>query len=168
MSLNRRNIIALVLLCSVALNLFFVGTLVARYMDRPERPSEPPSMRWLMRDLDPATRERLRPQTSTFGQHLRPLRADMFRAQREVNELLAADTVDQQAIAQAFEKLRAASLRYQELSHQQLAQVVTQLTVEQRTQALRFMLERRNPDGERGAERNRDRDANNETGNAVN
>lgn len=154
MSLNRKHAVRLAVICSVALNLFFIGALAARYMDRPEGPSEPPSLRWVMRDLDPATRERLRPQTSTFGDHLRPLRVEMFRAQRQVNELLAADTLDQQAVALAFARLRAANLRYQELSHQQLAQLMAELSTEQRTRALRFMLERRTPDGNRARDGN--------------
>lgn len=152
MSLNRKSIMLLAVILSVTLNLFFVGALAARYMDRPERPSEPPSMRWVMRDLDPATRERLRPQMGMFGDSLRPLRGEMFRTQRQVNELLAAETLDQQAVEQAFLRLREANLRYQELSHQQLVQVMAELDSEQRIRAMRFMMNRRSPDGDRNRE----------------
>lgn len=149
MSVNRRNIVLLVLAVSVTLNLFFIGAVAARYIDRPERPMEPPNMRWVMRALDDTTRESLRPRLSQYGDVLRPLRGEMFRAQRDVNALLAADPVDAQAVAAAFERLRAANLRYQEVTHEQLAQVFATLTPEQRVQAFRFMAERRNPDGER-------------------
>jgi uncharacterized membrane protein len=157
MSLNRKNIMLLAVILSVTLNLFFVGALAARYMDRPQRPSEPPSVRWVMRDLDPVTRESMRPQMGMFGDSLRPLRGEMFRAQNQVNELLAAETLDQQAVEQAFRRLREANLRYQELSHQQLAQVMAQLSSEQRTRAMRFMSERRSPDSDRNGGRNADR-----------
>lgn len=157
MSLSRKNVLLLAAILSVGLNLFFVGALAARYMDRSTRPAEPPSLRWVMRDLDPATRERLQPQMGMFGQTLRPLRGEMFRAQRQVNELLAADPVDQQAVEQAFLRLREVNLRYQELTHDQLLQVFGQLSSDQRARAMRFMLERRSPDGDRSDnERNRD------------
>lgn len=149
MSLNRHNIVLLLLAVSVTVNLFFIGAVTARYVDRPERPMEPPNMRWVMRAMDDSTRESLRPRFTQYGEVLRPLRGEMFRAQREVNELLAADPVDTQAVTAAFERLRAANLRYQEVTHEQLAQVFAELTPEQRAQAFRFMAERRNPDGER-------------------
>lgn len=160
MSLSRKNIMLLAAVCSIGLNLFFIGALAARYMDRPERPQEPPSLRWVMRDLDPAARERLQPQMSTYGETLRPLRGEMFRAQRQVNELLAAEPLDQEAVRQAFVQLREVNLRYQELTHRQLVEVFGQLSTEQRARAMRFMMERRSPDGDRGG----DRDSGNRTG----
>lgn len=153
MSFSRKNILLLAAVFSIGLNLFFVGALAARYMDRAGRPSEPPSLRWVMRDLDPTTRERLRPQMGIYGETLRPLRGEMFRAQRRVNELLAADPVDQQAVEQAFLHLREVNLRYQELTHDQLVQVFSQLNSEQRARAMRFMMERRSPDGDRSGDR---------------
>lgn len=146
MSLVRRNLWVLVAVLSVALNLFFVGAVVARYMNRPERPPEPPSMRWLMRDLDPVTREQLRPLMEGFSEGLRPLRREMFQVQRQVNQLLAAPELDSDAAATAFRTLREANLKYQELSHQQLVQVFAQLSSEQRESAVRFMSERSSPE----------------------
>lgn len=161
MSLSRKNILLLAAVFSVGLNLFFVGALAARYMDRAGRPSEPPSLRWVVRDLDAVTRDRLQPQMSRFGDTLRPVRREMFMAQRQVNELLAADPVDESAVEQAFQNLREINLRYQELTHDQLVEVFGQLNREQRARAMRFMLERRGPDGDRdrdgprGDDRNR-------------
>jgi uncharacterized membrane protein len=153
MSWSRKNIMLLAVVCSVALNLFFVGALAARYLDRAQRPVEPPTMRWLMRDLESATRERLQPQMGSYAETLRPLRGEMFRAQRRVNALLAAEPLNQQAVEQAFVRLREANLRYQALSHQQLVQVLAQLSGEQRVRAMRFMSDRRSPDGGRGNNR---------------
>lgn len=158
MSLSRKNILLLAAVFSIGLNLFFVGALAARYMDSSGRPAEPPSLRWVVRDLDTATRERLQPQMSSFGDTLRPVRREMFMAQRRVNELLAADPVDETAVEQAFQNLRAVNLRYQELTHDQLVQVFGQLSSEQRTRAMRFMLDRRNPDGDRARDGERNRD----------
>jgi len=146
MSLNRRTLLLLALAVSVALNLFFIGAVTARFVDRPPPPREPVSMFWVMRSLDDGTRESLRPQLSQYAEVLRPLRREMFRTQAEINELLQADHVDPQAITDAFAKLRSANLSYQEVAHEQLAQVLARLTPQQRANAVRVMDERRNGD----------------------
>lgn len=145
MSLNRNNVLLWIVVISVSINLFFVGILTARYLEMRNTSAAPVNMRWVMRDLEPTAREQLLPQIRTQNEVLRPLRMDMFRAQREVNQLLAADPVDQAAVLDAFTRLREANLRYQQLSHEQLTGIFAQLTPEQRQRAFRFMSERGNP-----------------------
>jgi len=145
MSLTRKNGLLWILVASLSINLFFIGTLVSRFFDRPDSSAAPVNMRWLMRDMEPQARERLSPLIRAQNEVLRPLRMEMFRSQREVNLLLAADPVDQPAVLEAFGRLREANMLYQELSHQQLTSIFVQLTPEQRQRAFRFMSERRNP-----------------------
>ncbi|MDP3517770.1 MAG: periplasmic heavy metal sensor [Pseudohongiella sp.] len=145
MSLNRKNVLIWIVVVSVSINLFFVGTLTARYLEMRNTSAAPVNMRWVMRDLEPAEREQLLPQIRAQNDVLRPLRMDMFRAQREVNQLLAADPVDQPAVLEAFARLREVNLRYQQLSHEQLTSVFAQLTPMQRQRAFRFMSERGDP-----------------------
>ncbi len=145
MSLTRKNGLLWIVLISLSINLFFVGTLAARFFDRPDSSAAPVNMRWLMRDMEPQARDLLLPQIRSQNEELRPLRMQMFRAQREVNLLLAADPVNQTAVLEAFGRLREANMLYQELSHQQLTSIFAQLTPEQRQRAFRFMSERRNP-----------------------
>lgn len=155
MTALRHKTILLVLLMSLALNLFLVGILTARSLAPQERPPAPMAMSWLVRDMDDVTRQSLQPQLQTNAEQLRPLRAEMFRAQREVNRLMISEPLDQAALLDAFAVLRDANLQYQALSHQQLVQLSAQLSAEQRQQALRFMNGRRNPAESRPEFRNR-------------
>ena len=145
MRLTQKNGLLWIVVVSLSINLFFIGTLASRYVDSQDSSAAPVNMRWVMRDMEPQARELLLPQINTQNEELRPLRMQMFRAQREVNLLLAADPVDQPAVLEAFGRLREANMLYQELSHQQLTSIFAQLTPEQRQRAFRFMSERRNP-----------------------
>lgn len=145
MPVNKRRLLLWTLAASLALNLFFIGAMGARMMDRRDRPSTPPSLGWILRDLEPQVQESLWPQLLQYGESLRPVRGQMFRAQRNVNHLLVQDPLDEEAVLAAFEELRQISLRYQELSHEQTLAVISQLAPEQRSKVFRFMSGRRNP-----------------------
>ncbi|HDZ10344.1 periplasmic heavy metal sensor [Pseudohongiella sp.] len=145
MSMNKRRALLWTLVASLALNLFFVGAIGARMLDHRDRSSTPPSLGWILRDLEPQLQASLRPQLQQYGESLRPVRGQMFRAQREVNRLLAQDALDKEAILVAFEELRQINLRYQQLSHEGTLAVVSQLAPEQRSRVFRFMSGRRNP-----------------------
>src|SRR5690606_18811982 len=127
MSLNRRTFVLLLLAVSVTLNLFFIGALTARYVDRPQRPPEPLSMRWVMRALDESDREVLRPRLSQYNEVLRPLRRGMFQTQEHINDLLVASEVDTNAVTEAFSELRSVNLQYQQMTHQYLVEVFATL-----------------------------------------
>lgn len=142
---TQKNGLLWIVVVSLSINLFFIGTLAARFLNTRDNSAAPVNMSWVMRDMEPQARELLLPQIRTHNEELRPLRMQMFRAQREVNLLLAAEPVDQPAVLVAFGRLREANMLYQELSHQQLTSIFAQLTPEQRQRAFRFMSERRNP-----------------------
>src|SRR5690606_1990362 len=74
------------------------------------------------------------------------LRRAVFRAQRQVNELVVQEPMDREAIAAAFEQLRQASMEYQKVSHAQATELFALLTPEQRVMALKFMQNRRDPE----------------------
>lgn len=165
MVINRRQALLWTLAASLALNLFFVGAIGARMLDRRDRPSTPPSLGWILRDLEPQLQASLRPQLQQYGELLRPVRGQMFRAQRAVNQLLAEDPLDDVAIRAAFEELRQINQRYQQMSHEQTLAVIGQLAPEQRSRVFRFMSGRRNPmdgGGHRHADNDRDERHDNE------
>lgn len=161
MTINKRHLLLWILTASLALNLFFVGAIGARMLSRDDsgRRSTPPSLGWILRDLEPQLQESLRPQLQEYGESLRPIRGQMFRAQRDVNRLLDQDPLDDDAILAAFSALREINLRYQEMSHEQTLAVISQLAPEQRSRVFRFMSGRRNPlDGGGFHRSGRDRD----------
>ncbi|SUZ48839.1 uncharacterized protein METZ01_LOCUS1693 [marine metagenome] len=85
---------------------------------------------------------------------IRPIRRRMGQAQRLVNELMASDTFDAQALSQAFAVLREANERYQSLSHQQTITLLNELSEEERQIAQEFV-QRRGP--REGVDRSRGR-----------
>ncbi|MCB1648536.1 MAG: periplasmic heavy metal sensor [Pseudomonadales bacterium] len=154
MSLNRRRIINVVLVVSLALNLFVFGGMAARMMSfhNNGRPI-PPNLNWVIRQLDEDTRANLQSTLDRYGEETGPVRHALFLAQRKVNELLIQNPLDTEAIEAAFAALRAAGEEYQELSHRQTLALFTQLSPQEREEAMRFIQERSRPPRERERER---------------
>src|SRR5690606_10469009 len=130
---------------SLAFNLLVIGGITTRILTKDARPI-PPNLAWIMDNLGEETKAELFPQLEEFWDSSRPLRRAIFRAQRQVNELLVQEPMDHQAIATAFEQLRQASIEYQRVSHEQTTLVFGLLTPEQRLAALEFLEERRGRD----------------------
>lgn len=145
MTISKRGAWFWVFTVSVAINLFFVGAIGAHLYKRSERPPSPPSLGWMLREMDPAVRASLEPQIEAYAESLRPLRGEMFRTQRNVNQLLLQEPMDKDAVLQAFAELRQVNLHYQEVSHEQTLAIISQLEPEQRVRIMRFMSGRRNP-----------------------
>lgn len=156
MSSHRRRIINTVLIVSLALNLLVFGGMAARMLTSPNGRPLPPNLSWALSELDAQTQTRLRPALEQYSDEMRPVRGALFQAQRKVNTLLTEDPLNKEAIAQAFDILRATGLEYQELSHRQTVSLFTQLSPQQRVSAMRFIQERSRPP----RDRNRDRERN--------
>lgn len=161
MSSNRRRALNVVLVISLALNILVFGGMVARMMSPPSGRPIPPNLFWVLERLDDEAQARLRPTMQAFSDEMRPIRYTLYQAQRDVNELLTEDPLNSEAIAAAFEKLRDAGLKYQDIAHRQTLAIFGDLTPEQRVSAMRFIQERSRPP----SERNRDRDNEEETHN---
>lgn len=157
MSSNRRRALNIVLVISLALNLLVFGGIAARMLWSPNGRPIPPNLFWVLERLDDDAQTRLRPTMQAFSEEMRPIRFTLYRAQRDVNDLLTEDPLNSEAIAAAFEKLRDAGLEYQDIAHRQTLAIFGELTPEQRVSAMRFIQERSRPPGERNRDRN-DRD----------
>lgn len=145
MTINRRQVMTFVLIVSLGFNLLIIGGITARVLSRPDGRPIPPNLAWVVRNLDQETANSLRPTLEEFGAAARPLRVTMFREQRHINQLIAQEPMQKEAIAQAFNQLRQAGLEYQEMSHNQTISLFERLTPEQRIAAMSFMNDRRNP-----------------------
>jgi len=164
--INRRRLMTWLMVVSLGFNLLVVGGITARVMIHSEGRPIPPNLSWILDDLSEETRAALRPQMREFGEVMWPLRRAMFRAQREVNDLMIEEPMNKEAIAVAFDELRKASLEYQETTHAQTIEIFELLTPEQRRLALSFMNDRRDPQDFRRDSEERDRnDANGATDN---
>ena len=156
--MNKTKLILLVLLVSVAVNLIFIGGIgyrATRFQAFSGRPF-PPNVGWIVRDLSEERRSELASFLERSADEIGPMRGQMFAAQRQVNQLMAAPEFDSEAINQAFAQLREVNLRYQALSHEQSIALLNELTAQERQMALEFV-NRRGPrdgrDGFRGRER---------------
>lgn len=152
--MNRTRLLLLALIASLGINLFFIGGIayrVNRSDDFSGRPL-PPNVNWMVRDLSDARRAELAPLLQRSADELRPVRRQMFDAQRRVNALMADPMYDPVALEQAFAELRAANLRYQEMSHEHSAAMLAELTEAERLAAVEFINRRgpRDGDGRRG------------------
>jgi uncharacterized membrane protein len=156
--MNKTKVIMLALILSVAVNLFFIGgiayraSMLQQFSGRPF----PPNVGWIVRDLNEERRSELASLLQRSASEIGPMRGEMFAAQQQVNQLMAAAEFDPSAIRQAFSHLRDVNLRYQARSHQQSIALLNELTAQERQMALEFV-NRRGPrdgrDGFRGRER---------------
>jgi len=144
--MSRTKFLMFALIVSVAINLFFVGGIAYRVnnLDSFTNRPLPPNVSWMVRDLSETRRAELQPLMERSAEEMRPVRRQMFDAQRRVNELMAGADFDTQTLEQAFAELRAANLHYQELSHEHSVAMLNQLTATERQAAVEF-IQRRGP-----------------------
>jgi len=147
-TMNGRRGLAAALLISIAVNLFFIGGIAFRfYLMNSETDASrplPPNISWLVRDLASERQKEMRARLRERGMEGRAARIRMFKAQRESNRLMTADPIDTEALAVAFTALRDAANEYQRVSHLQTAEILGELSVDERRKAVEF-IKRRGP-----------------------
>ena len=153
--LNGRSGLAAALIISIAVNLFFIGGIAFRfYLKSSSMNAEtnagrplPPNISWLVRDLAPERQEEMRAKLGERVMVGRAARSRMFKTQRELNRLMSADPFDAEALAMAFTALKDASDKYQRISHLQTAEILSELSVDERRKAVEFINRRGPRDG---------------------
>lgn len=149
--MSRNKLLVIALLVSIAINLVFVGGISYRATSDSgvgRRPF-PPNVGWVVRDLSEERRSELEPLLQQSYEEIRPMRREMFNAQRRVNELMAAADFNSAELERAFAELRALNDRYQTISHQQTIDLLSELTETERQMAQEFV-QRRGPRGRDG------------------
>ncbi len=151
--MTKRNLLLLALLISVGINLFLLGGIAIRIANMPDfRESRPipPNIGWVIRDLEDDRQAELMETLRPFAEQVAPLRRAMFEAQRDVNRLMSAAEYDEDALNEAFSRLREASQAYTSLSHTQTISLFSQLTEDERKAATDFVRRRGPRDGRDG------------------
>lgn len=147
--MSKSKVILITALVSLALNLFFVGGIlyrVANFQEFGPRPI-PPNISWIVRDLSEERQVELAPLLEQNRSDASIIRRQVFQAQRSVNEQIASPDYNTATLEQAFIELRSIGLQYQELSHQQMLAILSELTPEERAIAREFMQRRGPRDG---------------------
>ncbi len=131
---------------SVALNLLFIGAMIGRFMHgAPPRPMSS-HLGWVLRDLDEEARAKIRPVLEDQAKTIKPLRREMWKAQKEFRKLLVAESFDEAALEKSLKHLRHTSEEYQSGMHHQMLMVLKDLEPEQRHRISRFLMRPR-PEG---------------------
>ena len=144
--MNKSRIISISLVISVALNLLFVGAVVGRFMHGDSQRPMSSHLGWVLRDLDEKARDRIRPVLEDQAETIRPLRREMWQAQKEFRKLLVAESFDENALQESLSHLRHASEEYQSGMHHQMLMVLKDLEPDQRRRVARFLMRPR-PEG---------------------
>ena len=146
---NKWLIAALVI--SLAANLALAGFVAGRIGAPPPAPAglDPTlGMFRVLHDLPEARREALRPEVRASFRGMRDELRRLRNAQRDINEALTAEPFDDEAMAAALARFRAALLDSQEHNHAALIRVAGRMTVEER-RLLRDAMTRGRPPRER-------------------
>ena len=140
MSNRRSRILTTALICSVAINLLFIGAFTGLQLraQHPDRPM-PSHLRWLIGSMDEQSKKEILPIMRSNERESRPLRREMRRAQRAFEKAMLQDPLDEEQIAHAIEDLQQSSESLQTSMHRQMVEIMKQLNAEQRREALKFL-----------------------------
>ena len=136
--MSERSVSYLVLLCSVAINLLFIGAIAGEWVSGARRP--PPPMQWAANDLDEATRARVRQILEEQRPAAQTLRHDLRAIDQRLMALIRASTLDPEALNATLSDLRRTNGEYQALLHGSLESVLPTLTPPQRVDVVRRLL----------------------------
>lgn len=140
MSNGRSRWMAILLACSLALNLLLLGAFLGRFLtERPYPRAFPPHMGWVLRGLPEEERQHLMPLLERHQQRAQSLQRELLDAQGEATRQLRSEQLIEEDLQDALVKLRAASNASQQAMHDTLAEVMQQLEPVQRKQVMRFM-----------------------------
>ncbi len=147
MTSGRSRWIAILLACSLALNLLLLGAFLGRLTrERPYPGAFPPHMGWILGGLPKEERKQLKPVLKQHQQRSVALRLELANAQREASRQLRSDELIEQDLQDALANLRAASNASQQAMHDTLVDVMKRLEPQKRKQVMKSI--RRNWRGE--------------------
>jgi len=148
---RKKPLITIILICSLGLNLLFVGGLIGRFMLGGPPNHLPNNMGWMVRHLDDEHRKKLKPLLRDYSKASRPVRMEMRAARQRLNVAMQSDPLDEAAVELALKDLRAASNAFQIALHENMVTILKEMEPEQRRDAMKF-IERRE-DGRRHFEK---------------
>jgi Spy/CpxP family protein refolding chaperone len=109
----------------------------------------------VLRDLDDDARDKIRPVLENQAETIKPLRREMWQAQKEFRKLLVEESFDEGALEESLSQLRHASEEYQTGMHHQMLLVLKDLEPEQRRRVARYLMRSR-PEGRDRESRDRE------------
>ncbi len=140
MSNGRSRWIAILLVCSLAVNLLLLGALLGRFFRERAYPGTfPPHIGWILRGLPEEERQNIRPVLREHQRRAELVLRALISAQEEASKQLRSEELVEHDLQDALAALRAASNASQQAMHDALAEVMQRLEPGQREQVMRSM-----------------------------
>ena len=139
---KKNRVVIILLICSLALNLLFIGGLIGRSVFGGPPGHLPNHMGWMLRNLSDEKRKQLRPQLKERSGSLRTVRQEMRDARQRLSSAIMEEPLDEKALNLALKDLRSASNKFQVVTHENMSTILKELKLEDREKALKFLSRR--------------------------
>jgi len=139
---KKNRVVIILLICSLALNLLFIGGLIGRSVFGGPPGHLPNHMGWMLRNLSDEKRKELRPQLKERSGSLRTVRQEMRDARQRLSSAIMEEPLDEKALNLALKDLRSASNKFQIVTHENMSTILKEMKLEDREKALKFLSRR--------------------------
>ena len=139
---KKNRVVIILLICSLALNLLFIGGLIGRSIFGGPPGHLPNHMGWMLRNLSDEKRKELRPQLKERSGSLRTVRQEMRDARQRLSSAIMEEPLDEKALNLALKDLRSASNKFQIVTHENMSTILKEMKLEDREKALKFLSRR--------------------------
>ncbi|MBC8272204.1 MAG: periplasmic heavy metal sensor [Gammaproteobacteria bacterium] len=139
---KKNRVVIILLICSLALNLLFIGGLIGRSVFGGPPGHLPNHMGWMLRNLSDEKRKALRPQLKERSGSLRTVRQEMRDARQRLSSAIMEEPLDEKALNLALKDLRSASNKFQIVTHENMSTILKEMKLEDREKALKFLSRR--------------------------
>ena len=136
---KKNRVVIILLICSLALNLLFIGGLIGRSIFGGPPGHLPNHMGWMLRNLSDEKRKELRPQLKERSGSLRTVRQEMRDARQRLSSAIMEEPLDEKALNLALKDLRSASNKFQVVTHENMSTILKDMKLEDREKALKFL-----------------------------
>ena len=161
---KKNRVVIILLICSLALNLLFIGGLIGRSIFGGPPGHLPNHMGWMLRNLSDEKRKELRPQLKERSGSLRTVRQEMRQARQRLSAAIREEPLDERALQLALKDLRSASNKFQVVTHENMSTILKEMSLEDREKALKFLSRREkhrgNFDDRRGRKESKEKETN--------
>jgi uncharacterized membrane protein len=138
--MNNKTLLTTLLIFSLAVNLVFIGVVVGRHLFG--KPDGRAHFEWMMQEVSPETRDKLRSSMREHMQKSRPARKALRLAQQQLHSAIIAGNYVQEDVVAGLAEVRRASVALQESMHKQMVSNLEHLEPEERGHVLRSMMRR--------------------------
>ena len=139
---KKNSVVIILLICSLALNLLFIGGLIGRSVFGGPPGHLPNHMGWMLLNLSDEKRKQLRPQLKERSGSLRTVRQEMRDARQRLSSAIMEEPLDEKALNLALKDLRSASNKFQVVTHENMSTILKEMKLEDREKALKFLSRR--------------------------